>query len=129
MLGHFKIILNKCPKREILFHRGLGTSTKCRMFPKLKTYLTKAEHSSFSFTILINLIVAKRNKFWHKLLPFFSLSFVAVTSHVTSFAYIVYINITTFVTLVVCESPRFLLLNLQKLDHPLTFLCNNLGPA
>ena len=28
-------------------------------FPKLKTYLTKTKHSSFSFTILTNLIVAK----------------------------------------------------------------------
>ena len=129
MLGHFKIILNNCPKREILFHRGLGTSTKCRIFPKLKTYLAKAKHSSFSFTILTNLIVAKRNKFWHTLLPFFSLSFVAVTSHVISFAYIIHINITTFVALVVCESLRFLKLNLQKLDLSLTFLCNNLGPA
>ena len=56
MLGHFKIIFNKCPKKEITFHRGLGTITKCRIFPKLKTYLTKAKHSSFSFTILTNLI-------------------------------------------------------------------------
>ena len=51
--------LKDCPKKEITFHRGLGTSTKCRTFPILKTYLTKAKHTSFSFTILTNLIVAK----------------------------------------------------------------------
>ena len=105
----------------------MGTSTKCRIFQELKTYLTKTKHGSFSFSILINLIVAKWNKLKHKLLPFFILSFVAVTSHVTTFAYVIHINIQTFVTLFVCESLRLLLLNIQKLDHPLTFLCNNLG--
>ena len=47
------------------------------------------------------------------------LNFVVVTSHVTLLAYVIHITIKTFVTLLVCESLRLLLLNLQKLDHPL----------
>ena len=59
VLGYFKMILNKSPKDEIPFHGGLDTSTKCSIFPKRKTYLAKAKHSSFYFAILTNLIVAK----------------------------------------------------------------------
>ena len=57
VLGHLEIILNKSPEKEFFFIGGLGTKTKCRIFSKPMTYLTKAKHSSFPFTILIHLIV------------------------------------------------------------------------
>ena len=48
VLGHFKIISNKCPNKEITFHRGLGTSTKCRVFSKTKDIFNK-DQAQFVF--------------------------------------------------------------------------------
>ena len=72
--GRFKIKVRK----KNHFDGGLGTGTKCRIFSKPMTYLTKTKHSLFSFTILTNLIETNLKNFKHKLLMFLLLNFLDV---------------------------------------------------
>ena len=62
---------------------GLGTSTKCCLLLKLNTYLIKAKHSWFPFTILTNPVAFKLNYCCYKLLPFLVFNSLAAPSHVT----------------------------------------------
>ena len=41
--------------------------------------------------------------------------------HVTQFTYIVYVDTLTFATMLLCQSPTKLRLNLQMIGHPLIF--------
>ena len=75
MLGYLEIIFNKSPRKGIIFFGELGTSTKCRIFSKLMTYLTKAKHRLFPLTILTNLIVRNFKDCKHRRLQFLILNF------------------------------------------------------
>lgn len=49
-------------------------------------------------------------------------NFVAVTGHVTYFAYVIHVNMTILTNLLVYHGFRLLGIRPQKIDHPLTFL-------